>query len=260
MLAKQDAYAKGMVASGEEHFDLTPELDQFQYRMIKPHLGKDILEVGAGSGRMTLRLLQDDVAWGRFVVSEPSDYFFAMLRKRVGSFHRVTLVQGVTSDLMQQYPQAFDTIFSVHVLEHVEDDRCFVQDCFAMLRPGGKLVILVPALQFLYSNLDREIGHYRRYDKKMVRRLVHGSDFKIRQLYYTNFLAIFASLIFLKIGKLDHQKSETNKRRFIFLEKIYSKYFIAIIDMMERYIPMPIGLNLTVVLEKSAALGDVECR
>jgi SAM-dependent methyltransferase len=250
MVAKQDAYAKGMVEAGEEHFDLTPQLDQFQYRMIKPYLGRDILEIGAGPGRIARLLLQDDLSFNRFVASEPSDHFFDQLKKRVGPFAKATLVQGATSDLLRQYPQAFDTIFSVHVLEHVADDRGFLEDCLGMLKPGGKLVTLVPALQFLYSDLDRNIGHYRRYDKKMVRRLVQGSDYRIQRVYYTNFLAILASLFFFKMRKLDYQSNETNKKQFIFLEKIYSKYFIPVIEFMERYIPVPIGLNLTFVLEK----------
>ena len=244
MPTKHDAYAKGMVESGEEH------LDRFQYRMIKPHLGKDILEVGAGPGRIARLLVQDDLSYDRYVASEPSDHFFEPLKKRLGPFAKVTLIQGETSDLMRRYPLAFDTIFSVHVLEHVENDRSFVEDCLHMLKPGGKLITLVPALQFLYSDLDRNIGHYRRYDKKMVRRLVQGLDYRIHLMYYTNFLPIFASFFFFKMGKLDYQKSETNKKRFFLLEKIYSRYFIPLIDLMERHIPIPIGLNLTFVLEK----------
>ncbi len=246
-----DAYAKGMVESGDEHFDLTPELDSFQYRMIKPHLGRDILELGAGPGRIARRLLQDGLSYNQYVISEPSDHFFEQLKRRVGGVEKATLVQGETSDLLNQYPHAFDTIFSVHVLEHVEHDRLFIEDCLGMLKPGGKLITLVPALQFLYSDLDRNIGHYRRYDKKMVKSLIQGLDYKIQKMYYTNFLAIFASLIFFKLRKLDYQKNETSKKQFIFLEKTYSKYFIPLIDIMERYIPMPIGLNLTFVLEKA---------
>jgi SAM-dependent methyltransferase len=248
--AKQDPYAKGMVESGAEHNDLTPELDRFQYRMIKPYLGKDILEVGAGPGRIARLLLQDDVSYDRFVSSEPSEHFFEPLRERVGPNAKVTLVQGETSDLLRQYPLAFDTIFSVHVLEHVEDDRRFIEDCLGMLKPGGKLITLVPALQFLYSDLDRKIGHYRRYDKSMVRRLVKDLDFRVHRLYYTNFLPIVPSLLFFKMGKLDYQ-SKNNKKKFMILEKVYSKYFIPIIDVMERHIPIPLGLNLTFVLEKT---------
>jgi SAM-dependent methyltransferase len=171
--------------------------------MIKPYLGRNILEVGAGPGRISRLVLQDGVPF-----------------------------QGETGDLIPMGP--FDTIFSSHVLEHVENDRQFLADCYQMLEPGGRLITLVPALQFLYSDLDRSIGHYRRYDKKMVRALVEGSGFRIQRLYYTNFIAVFASLIFLKLGKLDYQKDSTSKSRFVALERIYSRYFIPMIDLMER--------------------------
>ncbi len=251
MLTKQDFYAKGMVEVGDEHLDLTPELDLFQYRMIKPYLGCEILEVGAGPGRIARVLTKDSsTSYNRFVVSEPSEYFFEKLKKRPEIVAKAILVRGETSHLLKLYSEGFDTIFSVHVLEHIEDDRQFLEDCFLMLKPGGRLVTLVPALQFLYSELDRNIGHFRRYDKTMVRRLLQGTGFELITMYYTNFLAIIPSLLFFKMRKLDYQKNESNKRQFFFLEKIYSKYFIPLTDLMERYLPVPIGLNLTFVLQK----------
>lgn len=254
MLAKQDTYSKGMAEfSEEEQLELTPELDLSQYRMIKPHLGKDILEVGAGSGRMAQLLLKDNLSYERYVISEPSKLFVERLETQVAPLGKCTVSLGETSDLVKQYPHAFDTIFSVHVLEHVENDRAFVEDCFMMLRPGGKLITLVPALQFLYSDFDRRIGHYRRYDKKMVRRLIEGLGFSICTMYYTNFLAIFPSLIVFKMRKLDFQENQAKKIRFLFLQRTYSKYLIPAIDLMERYITVPIGLNLTFVLEATGA-------
>ena len=123
-------------------------------------------------------------------------------------------------------------------------------DCLSMLRPGGKLVILVPALQFLYSELDRQIGHHEgRYDKRMMRELVAGLRCRISRMYYTNFLAVLASLVVFKLGRLDYQKSATSKSRFFALERLYSRYVIPVIDIMERYLPVPIGLNLTIVIE-----------
>ncbi len=247
---KQDEYAKGMVEAGEEHIDLTPELDQFQYRMVRPYLGQNILEVGAGSGRIAQLLLRDkSLSFERYVICEPSSHFFGMLRSRIEPRNGVTLAQGVTSDLAARYPAAFDTIFSVHVLEHVADDRQYMVDCLSMLRPGGKLVILVPALQFLYSELDRQIGHHRRYDKRMMRALVAGLECRISRMYYTNFLAVLPSLVVFKLGGLDYQKNATNKSRFFVLAELYSRYAIPVIDWMERYLPVPIGLNLTVVIE-----------
>ena len=117
------------------------------------------------------------------------------------------------------------------------------------MRSKGKLIILVPALQFLYSNLDRNIGHYRRYDKKMIRKLVAGKNVKIEKLFYSNFLGVLASLYFLKFKNLEYQSSE-KKEQFIFLFKLYDRFFIPMIALLEKYLSVPIGLNLTVVLEK----------
>jgi len=214
----EDAYAKGMAASGDEHFDLTPELDLFQYRMIKPYVRTDVLEVGAGPGRIARLLMQDNLIYDKYVISEPSDHFFGQLCRRIEApSSKITLTQGDTSDLVKQNARAFDTIFSVHVLEHVEDDRAFLGD------------------------------------KSMVRRLVQGLDCKLETIYYTNFLAIFASLTAFKILRLDYQKSEVSKGRFVFLEKVYSRYFIPIIDLMERNIRFPVALNLTFMISH----GDI---
>jgi 2-polyprenyl-3-methyl-5-hydroxy-6-metoxy-1,4-benzoquinol methylase len=214
----EDAYAKGMAASGDEHFDLTPELDLFQYRMIKPYVRTDVLEVGAGPGRIARLLMQDNLIYDKYVISEPSDHFFGQLCRRIEApSSKITLTQGDTSDLVKQYARAFDTIFSVHVLEHVEDDRAFLGD------------------------------------KSMVRRLVQGLDCKLETIYYTNFLAIFASLTAFKILRLDYQKSEVRKGGFVFLEKVYSRYFIPIIDLMERNIRFPVALNLTFMISH----GDI---
>lgn len=80
-----DPYAKGMVVSGDEHLDLTPRLDLFQYRMVKPHLGvgKDILEVGAGAGygRIAQLVIQDGVSPHSYVISEPSDHFTDLMER-----------------------------------------------------------------------------------------------------------------------------------------------------------------------------------
>ena len=83
----------------------------------------------------------------------------------------------------------------------------------------------------------------------MVRELVAGLRCRISRMYYTNFLAVLASLVVFKLGRLDYQKSATNKSRFFALERLYSRYAIPVIDLMERYFPVPIGLNLTIVIE-----------
>lgn len=249
-MKNEDVFAKGMVESGEEHYDLTPELDHSQYQMIRPYLGREVLEVGAGAGRISKFLLEDKTLAANFMISEPSDHFYKLLVKRFKNYTKVNLSQSETSKLSKEFLAHFDTIFSVDVMEHIEDDLQFLKECSSMIKPTGRIVILVPALQFLYSDLDRNIGHYRRYNKAMIKALANKLDLEIESIYYSNFLGIFASFFFIKLRKLDYQKNESNKNRFIYLQKIYSKYFIPLMNFIERIVPAPLGLNLTCVLKK----------
>lgn len=61
--------------------------------------------------------------------------------------------------------ERFDTILYIDVLEHIEDDRAELARSARRLKPGGHLIVLSPAHQFLFSPFDAAIGHYRRYSR-----------------------------------------------------------------------------------------------
>jgi phospholipid N-methyltransferase len=244
----RDEYAKGMSEFKETDYDSAQGLTEFEYELFRNFLGKKVLEVGAGWGRLT-EIVQKKHQPTEFLAIEPSPDFFAKLQRRVTSTPNVTLQNCEVGDLLPTFSGHFDSVFSVHVMEHVENDRKFVEDSIALLNANGRLIVLVPALQMLYSNLDRNIGHFRRYDKKMIKKLLSGLDVKIEKLFYSNFFGVFASLCFLKFGKLEYQ-SEQKRGKFVFLFKIYNRFFIPTVSFLERFIPVPVGLNLTVVARK----------
>jgi SAM-dependent methyltransferase len=244
-----DPYAKGMVFTTDDQEGLTPELDRFQFELFRRYLGRRILEVGGGAGRMT-ELVRLGVEPSEFVTIEPSAHFVEMLDRRYATDTSMKVMRATTSDVVDEYRGHFDSVFSVHVMEHVEDDGAFVRECLAMTKPGGTVIVLVPALQFLYSNLDRNIGHYRRYDKKMVRRLVADLDVSIEKLQYNNLIGVLASAWFIKFRKLEYQTSAAGRGRFFRLYGLYSRFVIPVVSAIERIIAPPVGLNLTVVLRK----------
>jgi SAM-dependent methyltransferase len=246
-----DAYAKGMIHYGQEQADCTPEYDRFQYGLFRQYVRGTVLEVGAGDGRITALALSGGEL-DQIVALEPSPHFFRLLQARVGQDPRVTLLEAETAAVRSQRPEGFDCAFSVHVMEHVADDRGFLEDMLAMTKPGGTVVVLVPALQWLYSDLDRSIGHFRRYDKKSIRRLVPGLNARIERMFYSNLIGVAASLYFVRLRKLDYQKNEQNKKRFFFLYSLFSKYAVPVVRVLEGLIAPPVGLNLTVVLRKSS--------
>lgn len=247
-----DTFTQGMQHYTAEQSDLTPELDRFQFSLFRRFLGDKVLEVGGGGGRLT-ELVAAHASPREFVCIEPSPHFFEILRKRYAESTAIQLLNCTTTDIQDQYPARFDTVFSVHVMEHIDDDRAFIEQCLALTRPGGVVVVLVPALQFLYSDLDRNIGHYRRYSKKTLRELVSGLDARLELLQYNNLLGVLASAYFIKFRKLDYQKSPESRASFFRLYSAYSKWVVPLVNALEGIVPPPLGLNLTLALRKGGA-------
>jgi SAM-dependent methyltransferase len=247
--SSKDEYASGMVHWSEGEFELTPTLDRWHFELLRPYLGRKILEVGAGTGRITA-LAAAAGNHEELVAIEPSPHFFGLLQRTASRWPKTILMQTETASLMPDYAEHFDSVYSVHVMEHVENDRQFLGEMLELTRPGGSVINLVPALPFLFSELDRNIGHYRRYTKKMVRALIKNLPVTIELLAYNNLLGVLGSLCFSKIGKVNYQNSDAAKSRFVALYRCFSEYAVPGIRMVEKLVPVPVGLNLTVVLRK----------
>ena len=250
-----DKYASGMIHSrGEDH---TENYDKFQYSLFRNYLGGRILEVGAGGGRITDLIIRDG-GFEELVISEPSPHFMARLEERFVGVPQTRLIQGELEEVAKLCPGGFDVIFSVHVMEHVEDDKAFIRQQIELLRPGGKLIVLVPAIQFLYSQLDKNIGHFRRYNKSLMRSLIQGTGAKVERLFYSNFIGVFGSLYFSKLRKIEYQSSASQREKFRRLYQVFSRYFIPAIQAVERHVPVPIGLNLTLIATRHGDRGRTQ--
>lgn len=164
-------------------------------RELAPHLGGNVLEVGAGLGGTTESLLQDaDV--GRWLALEPDPELFAELERKAESLDRrfaaeVCARRGTLSDL--EAGERFDALLYIDVLEHIEDDRGELVRAAAHLEPGGKLVVLAPAHQSLFSEFDRAIGHFRRYDRRSLAALAPAGT-ELVALTYLDSVGWLASL------------------------------------------------------------------
>ena len=120
---------------------------------------QSILEIGAGQGGVGLMLARRYSYTGL----EPDPASFAVAKSR---FDRAGLREIVHTDLAAFPPDApFDLVCAFEVLEHIEDDSGAIVEWMARLRPGGWLLVSVPAGQDRFSAADRKVGHYRRYDR-----------------------------------------------------------------------------------------------
>ncbi|MBM4339933.1 MAG: class I SAM-dependent methyltransferase [Deltaproteobacteria bacterium] len=158
------------------------------FEEIQPFLKGNLLEVGCGTGNLTGLLLQQ----GRVMAVDLNEDYLRIVRERYGKDSNLigTLIWNIESNPPEALQQPIDTIVCSNVLEHVEDDDIVLSHFYELLPEGGKLILLVPALKFLYNHLDWELGHCRRYGREELIQKMKRNRFRITHLAYFNFFGI----------------------------------------------------------------------
>lgn len=162
-------------------------------RMLRPHISGSVLEVGAGIGTTTASLSQcPHTEW---TCLEPDPTMAEQCRERVQKLDTGGPFQVETGTLASLDPSLrYDTLLYIDVIEHIEDDSAEVKAACARLKPGGRLVVLVPAHHFLYTPFDKAIGHYRRYNLPMLHALSPPQGSRILTSFYLDSVGFMASL------------------------------------------------------------------
>lgn len=182
------------------------ELELFQHaknwktyfsKAIKPFISTEVLEVGAGIGATTL-LLNDGGAT-TWLLLEPDKGMSDALKEKIYSKQlpdNCKVETGTIDDLSDQ----FDTIIYIDVLEHILEDKEELAKSVSRMKAGGHLIVLSPAFQSLYNPFDKAIGHYRRYNKKSLRKIGPPDLQLIQCRYYdsTGFFAAWMNKILLR--------------------------------------------------------------
>jgi SAM-dependent methyltransferase len=156
------------VGSELDLFEAAVRWKSYVYGQIFPHLGREVLEVGAGHGGTT-RVLCDGRA-DRWTCLEPDAALADRLMAAIGDGKLPDCCRmeiGTLADLDDR--ERFDTILYMDVLEHIADDRAELALAADLLKPGGRLVVLAPAHQWLFTPFDAAIGHFRRYTRPTLR-------------------------------------------------------------------------------------------
>jgi SAM-dependent methyltransferase len=245
-----DDYVHGMdwLSGDLEEFELS-NYRKYQYDLIAKYLGKNILEVGSGDRSFTNQIQKHTGQFDRAISIEPSVTLFELHENKYKfpdhiSFHLVDLF-----NMTENTFGLFDTALFVHVLEHIEKDREALNKAHELLLPNGKVLIEVPALPILFSVHDEMLGHYRRYNKKSLKNIVDTDKYVIEDIWYQDIIGILGSLYFFKIRKtklasIDGVQLVKNQGN------IYDKYVIPLETSIEKIMRFPLGLSLTVVLQK----------
>jgi len=154
-------------------------------RIITPHLGSRVLELGAGIGNMTPFFFGKE----RVVASDPDPAYLAFLTRRMAPHPQVTVAKVALPEIPESLAgERLDTAVLLNVLEHVDEDVASLDALRRTLVPGGRVVIYVPAMPVLYGSLDRALSHFRRYSAPGLRDVLTQAGFQVVRMRYYNAL------------------------------------------------------------------------
>jgi SAM-dependent methyltransferase len=174
-----------------ELFALATNWKHYVKAQIGEYLAGDVLEIGAGIGGTTLAIHDGSVR--RWICLEPDANLAKQLRIAVRNcgVHAPDVIAGSLRTLADR--PSFDCVLYLDVLEHIHDDRLQIEETARLVRPGGHIIVLSPAHQWLFSEFDKSIGHLRRYNKRSLRSLMPLGWIE-RKLAYLDSVGVLLSL------------------------------------------------------------------
>lgn len=219
--------------------------NRWMYEQIAPVVGEEVLEVGSGIGNLSIFFAD----CRRVCLTDISETYLSLLKERFENHPNVSVHQwDLGSDPPEALkPGAFDTVICLNVLEHIEDDRAALARMRGLLKPSGRLALLVPAHAFLYNGFDEALGHYRRYGKAGLRRLLEESGFRVLKIWYFNAL-----------GALGWFVNGTLLRKRL-LPSGQMAFFDLLVPVLklERKLPLPFGISVIALAEALPADSEV---
>ncbi len=166
-----------------ERLAAAPNFNRWMFDRLRPWVGQRVLEVGSGIGNMSAFVADRE----RVVLTDTEPWYLDRLRERFRGRPNIAVqrleLPAVDGALLSE---RFDTVMCLNVLEHIEDDHGSLVAMRALLKPGGRLVLLVPALRALYGTLDEALGHYRRYGPADLTAKFRAASLEMRHLEYFN--------------------------------------------------------------------------
>lgn len=234
--------------SGAITLDVISEADKFNqwmYQTIKPFCKGKILEIGSGIGNISKFFIHDN--YDIFLSDIRSNYCIELEKKfkTFENFSGTEMIDLTDPDFEKKYAnhlQKYNTVFALNVVEHIYDDKLAIQNCHKLLAQNGNVIILVPSYQSLYNQFDKELGHYRRYNKKSLTKVFSQSDFELIHKQYFNFIGIFG---WYTSGKILKNKTIPKEQM-----KLYNS-LVPIIKIIDKSIFNLMGLSTIFVGKKT---------
>lgn len=217
--------------------------NQWMYNTIAPFCQGKILEIGSGIGNISNFFIKEN---RNIVLSDIRSNYCDYLERKFGLTNE-TLVRNLNltdPQIEERFGEllgTFDTVFALNVVEHIEEDQLAIANCVKFLKPGGKLIILVPAFNLLYNTFDKELGHYRRYTKSVLSKIFASSGLSISAAKYFNAMGMVGWFI---SGRFQRNKTIPSGQM-----KLYNA-LVPVFRIADKVVFNQVGLSVIVVGEK----------
>ncbi|MBI4036890.1 class I SAM-dependent methyltransferase [Candidatus Daviesbacteria bacterium] len=216
-----------------EIMSAAPWYHEWTVGKMKKYLKGDILEVGAGVGNITKLLTQH----GEVTAIDFDRRYLSRLKKRKFNAGFGDIEKG-------QYffkNCKFDTVISTNVLEHIKDDMRALRNMYKLLKKDGHLILFVPAHQWAYGKIDKELGHFRRYSKKVLAKMFADLGLEVVVARYLNWFSLPGWVLNGKV-----LKRGLIPLRQLKLFDIVARPFL----LIENFVKLPFGQSVLIIGRK----------
>lgn len=201
-----------------------------------------ILDIGCGSGGLSAELQKH----GNEVVSQDTSSTMVEMCRRYLSrcgCSDANVRTGSIDDIQERH--YFDTVVALDVIEHIRDDGRALERMRLALKLEGRLVLSVPALGWLYGPKDEQVGHFRRYGRAALAKLVESHGFEIETIRYWNALGVLpvwfsAKVLRRRLNEAFRYKQRSTAQR---INTVLRWWFMVV----ENRVLFPVGVTLLVV-------------
>jgi SAM-dependent methyltransferase len=207
----------------------------FMWKLLEPFVGRRILEIGSGTGLMTRYL----AGRGQLTATDLDAEYVELLGRTFAGNPNVEVRQLDLATLGNNgaVGNGYDTVICSNVLEHIEDDTRALVSMRDVLAPGGRVVLVVPAVKALYGEIDRAIHHHRRYSRDEIAEKLRGAGLEVEHLSCFNMLGVpgwWLNSVVLKRKAVPGIQARINDRLVPLLR-------------LERLFGPPVGMSLLAV-------------
>ncbi|WP_433388687.1 class I SAM-dependent methyltransferase [Micromonospora sp. KLBMP9576] len=198
-----------------------------------PHLGDDPIEIGSGLGDYALEWAE---RLPRFTATEADPDRLVSLKERLADQPRIEVRQML---LPHSERGNYSAAVSYNVLEHIEDHVGALSSMRDLVRPGGNIIIIVPAFQFAMGPADVATGHVRRYTKKTLAAAMTDAGLTVEKIHYANALGLIGYFMATKVFRLMPKEGP--------MVKVYDTLVLPATKAVEQRVLPPFGQSVFAV-------------